>query len=406
MTALADLAKTLASARGPVTDRDWPNRARALLGYVARVDRDPVFDYWAIRDLLAEHWELPVVETEHSVGSLGPIGNADRDYGRCSVRLLDFLGETRTYIVVRRAARTGQRRMLWALLHELGHFVHHFEMLLSLSTLYQRLSINPRLEAVIGEFAMRAAKAIRSREELEADLFAVDWLLPRWLDDDAEVRRRFAVPAITPDGWRIHHLRVALDDRPLSGLTDEDAELFSRVGAQERERAGGPFPSDGSRARRASWVLFNRKRLAAKPPREVIELRREYFRAAGYPPRYIPELTRPVTGDEPVGTSVRWLERVDRSAAAEAVDSDRWTPLLVPHSEGSNPRYYIPIAPVRSREQRDSLLRWRHMMKSEVTAPRRFDEWLGRAREQAAGLLLFPRNPAERRLDAAGLMRT
>lgn len=405
MTAATELQGALGATDSPVVDQDWLERGRALLAYIEQEDRKPVVDYETIRAALADRWGLPVVETEYAVGPMSPLGEADREYGRCSIRLLDFLGATRIYVVIRRARRPSPRRMLWALLHELGHFVHHFEMLLSLSTLYQRVALNPRLEADIGEFAQRAAQPVRSRDEAEADLFALDWLLPRWLDDDAELRNRSQIPkALTADGYRFHCLRSVLDDRPLAPPRRENSDLLNRLGAQERERASDEFPQDASRWRRGSWVLFNREQLRT-PPTDVVRLRHEYFRAAGYPPRYVPELTRPTASTEPIEVSLTWLERVEPSEISQKVDAARWTPLLAPHSEDGYPAYYIPIRPVPSTKPRDSQLGWKHMMKPTISAPRPLDDWLSRARAQGVGVLLFPRNPAERTLDAEGRLR-
>jgi hypothetical protein len=393
-----ELEQAFGKVEGRVSEVGWPRRAKTVLDYVRRWDRNPVTDYNAIRRFLQERWGLPVVETEHAVGAMGPLAEADRDYGRCSVRLLDLLGETNVYVVIRKRENRS-RWMLWALLHELGHFVNHFERLLSLATLYQRVCLDPPLEAEIGRFVRRAAATLHARAELDADLFAIDWLLPRWIDDDREISRRgLLTSGLSADGYRFVRLRSVLDDRPLPRLRTDVVDRLNRSGAEERRRSAGAFPHEASLWRRASWVLFNRNGHGVEDG-GVTTLISEYYRIAGYPPRYVPELTHRRGRDRGFDPSVVWLPRISSSEAAREVDGVQWAPLLVPYAASEHPDYHIPIRPVPAVGSRDSTLRWRHMLNSTLRPPRQLDEWLARAQEQRVGLLLFPRNPAERSLD-------
>ena len=384
-----------------VTDANWAELAGRLQSYLLRPDRDPVLSFDAIARSLATRWGTPVVETPYPVGSMGPLGDADRDYGRCSVRLLDLFGESKVYLVVRRAEARGERRMLWALLHELGHFVNHFEMLLSLSALYQRVCLNPSLETEVAGFASGGAAALHVRHEVEADLFALDWLLPDWIDSDEEVRRRELPRRLTADGYRFYRLRCTLGSPvPLpSGATA--VEALNRAGASERARASRPYPRLMSLWQRAAWVLFNRAEIRAEPP-ELVKLNREYFAIADYPPRYVPELRAgPHHGGSSDGGAA-WIDRVAPQALAREVDTIRWSPMLVPPPDVQRSKFHIPIRPVASRSGRDSVLQWVHMISSNMSSPRSLEEWLQRAHAQDAGLLVFPRNPVERFLDAGG----
>jgi hypothetical protein len=403
---LAELQRAFGGDRGRGAEWDWPERASHVLNYALEPDRAPIVDYVAIRRFLVERWGLPVVETEHAVGAMGPIADADRDYGRCSVRLLDFVSETAVYLVVRRGRNHSLQRMLWALLHELGHFLKHFDMLVSVGTVYQRVCLNPRLETEIGGFARRSAATLHRQTELEADLFAVDWLLPRWIDDDGEVSSRAKLPpGLTADGYRFYRLRCVLDDGPHPPLRPEVFDRLNRSGEEERSRSGGAFPHRGSRWKRASWVLFNRQRVLNRNA-EFSGLLREYYKIVGYPPRYLPELRHQRVNDAAFDPDAVWLRRVAPSQIAQEVDAVQWAPLLVPHSTAGYPEYHIPIRPVPARDRRDSTLRWRHMMAPALRAPLTLEQWLERARRQSAGVLLFPRNPAERTLDAEGRLRT
>jgi hypothetical protein len=332
---------------------------------------------------------------------MGPLAEADRDYGRCSVRLLDFLGAARAYLIVRRSEDARPRRVLWALLHEVGHFLNHYELLLSVGTLYQRLCMNPPLEMDVGRFAQRAAPRLHAQTELEADLFAVDWLLPRWIDDDELVRSE-APRGLNVDGYRFYRLRDALDDRPAQPVRRISFDRLNDYGSEERRRSAESFPSGGSRWKRASWVLFNRNRLHSTSG--LTEMMDEYHELAGNP-RFVPELTRRPRAHAAFDRELAWIRRVAASDIAREVDSVQWAPLLVPGADAERPEYYIPIRPVGARDPRDSRLGWRHMMAPALSAPLDLETWLDRGREQRAGVLLFPRNPAERSLDTEGLLR-
>jgi hypothetical protein len=400
-TDTAELPQAFGAEKAPVTESNWQQRAEHVLEYVRRPDRSPVTDYETIRRFLEEHWRLPIVETQHAIAPMGPLAEADRDYGRCSVRLLDFLGVARAYVVVRRGDDASPRRLLWALLHELGHFLNHYELLLSVGTLYQRLCMNPSLEMDVGRFVQRAASTLHTQAEIDADLFAVDWLLPRWIDDEDRVRNEAAPNGLTGDGYRFYRLRDALDDQPARPLQRDSFDRLNRYGSEERRRSAGPFPSGGSRWKRASWALFNRTRLHRAE--EVTTLLDEYHGLAGNP-RFVPELTRRARST-PFDRHFAWIRRVARPDVAREVDSVQWAPLLVPGSATQYPEYYIPVRPVAGRGPRDSTLGWRHMMSPAITAPLELKSWLDRGRAQRAGVLLFPRNPAERTLDAEGLRR-
>lgn len=383
---------------------DWRERALRLQEYVARTDRTPVESYAEVRTAIQRSWELPVVETSHEVGAMGPLGDADPDYGRCGVRLFGLLGETTIYLVVRSDPRRDERIMLWALLHELGHFVRHQEMLLSLGALYNRVCLAPSLESRVGEFAHRAGTSLHARQEIEADLFALDWLLPPWLDDDDELRDRAEIPgSLTADGYRHYRLRCVLAGT--FALSGEMIDRLNRAGAAERERAGGAYPRAGSLWSRASWCLCNRPAARNADP-EVKALLREYYRIAGYPPRYAPEMRAGADPAGPVDGATAWLPRAAPDDLEREVDRHRWAPLLVPPASGQHPPFHIPIRPVPSRDPRDSRLAWVNMSTSSIAKPRPLREWLQRAGSQGAGLLAFPRNPAEKVLDSAGWGRS
>jgi hypothetical protein len=376
---------------------DAPDPA-ALRNYVAAPGREPVESYGSIREFLRAHWEIPVVETEDQVAELEQLGGA-RSIGRCGVRLLDLVGKEDTHIVVRRDPGGDEHRMLWTLLHELGHLAWHFELLQTVSAVYQRLCLNPGLETELAAFSYEQGRRLRGLTELEADLFALDWLLPRWwFSEDGGV----ALPdGLTPDGHRYLALRRAFGSSP-GQPSRAQVDVLNRAGADERGRSEGALRAGATRWRRAGWLLWNRDRFEGPFSGELID---EYGQLVGGGGRYVPELRQPKFGEGEIEPDVTWLPRVSAEDAEAAVDEPQWMPLLIA-SEGSRyPEYNIPIRPLPTRESRDSRLRWSHMFKPPTQKALPLETWIGRAREQGAGLLLFARTPAERALDAEGVPR-
>jgi hypothetical protein len=393
------LLEDLGSVSDPSLERQWPELAKALRKYVETPDRSPVESYDAIRELLQEHWKIAVIETEEPVSELEQLGGAGGSIGRCGVRLLDLVGRADIHVVVRRDPLGGERQMLWTLLHELGHFASHFEFLQSVSTVYQRICLNPGLERELARFSREQGAALRRSVEVEADLFALDWLLPRW---------RFgagsgAAPptGLTLDGYRYLSLRRALGS-PSPQPSGAATANLNRAGEEERGRQEGRSRPGATRWDRAAWLLWNRERLGS--PLSA-QLAAEYNRIVGGGGRYVPELRRPVIGRSELDSELVWLPRVAAEDAAAAVDEAQWMPLLVAPEGPLYPEYNIPIRPLPLRETRDSRVRWSHMFKPPTQRPLPLETWIGRAREQEAGLLLFPRSPAERTLDARGIPR-
>jgi hypothetical protein len=393
------LREDLAPGSATFGSRQPAGRAQALREYVAASGRQPVGSYDAIRQFLAEDWEMPVVEISGEVPETELVGGAGRDSGRCGVRLLDLLGTTSIYLVVCAGAGSTAATMRWSLLHELGHFASHFEMLESVSVLYQRLCLNPSLEDEIGGFARRSGHSLRGHLELEADLFALEWLLPRWREASEGTP-----PGLTRDGFRYLALRGALGGEAMPGCLDAAAaEGVNRAGAEQRVRSEGTLAAGATLWSRAAWLLWNRERFAYPlPPSEPMLEYREIVRG---PSRFVPELANPVTGQQPLEDGAGWLRRLGPAQVAEAVDAPQWMPLLVPPPGPLHPEFNLPIRPLPTPGTRDSRLPWGHMFKSPLQRLHPLEYWIEKARASGAGLLLFPRNPAERVLDGEGRAR-
>jgi hypothetical protein len=382
----------------PVTELGWLEWAERVKLFVTG-PRRPLCDaaYKEIRDHLATVCRVQCVETDVPVPSMGPLAEADIEYGRCSVRLLDFASTTNVYLVLRRQP-TGAR-MRWALLHELGHLVRHFPLLQSLGTMYHRICLDPVLEHYVGR-AAASARPVREWLERQADLFALTWLLPTWLDDDNAIRAVEGLPTgLAPDGFRMYCLWRALNNIEPPPLTETLVARLNQMGDDER-RALDEMRQVVTFRGHVARLLYGRPALAM--PAVVEYWLQDYLTLLGNNPRAMPELrSRRV---DRVPTTHPWIRRVTGTDLIRLVDAHQWAPLLVDPQDGS-PRFHIPIRPVPSRHLRDSDAGWQHMMKRPTDLPQRLPEWVGRARESNAGLLVFPRNPAERAIDERGESR-
>ena len=397
MTARDELERDLGGKVGPGVDKGLDERARALREYVGKPERIPIVDYQAIRDFVTESWGVPVVEISEAARESEFLGPQTDSLGRCGVRVSNLFTPAKLYVAVRRGPADGSSQMLWTLLHELGHFAHHFEILRAMGTIYLRLCLNPALEEQIGSFADEVGREIAAQAELQADLFALNWLLPREVLDDGGGSTQCG---LTLDGRRFLGVRrlAGADDVP-APLSSELVETINRYGREERARFQGSVADSGTRRTRIAWLLWNRDRL--EPGSAIAELGRF---AARYG-RQVPEFSDPVVGPAAaVEISRPWLPRLPADEALGQVDQANWNPLIVAPlgPAGRYPNYNLPIRPVPTRSNIDRDAGWMHMFKGTTQRPRSLAEWIDRAGREGAGLLLFPRNPAERRIDERG----
>lgn len=403
------LSAMLGPAGRDLFESDWAALSGRVVDYVYDRDRrDAVRDYGAVRRHLSENWNVPCVEVASTIQGMGPLKAKGRQLGRLSVRMLRILSPLQCYIALNGEIPNHEKRL--ALLHELGHLVLHAEVLQALGTVYHRVCINPALEFEIGRFTVRASgRRLAVLQEMEADLFALTWLLPLRADEGADAAdvAAGAVEALTADGYKFHKLRGLFSDSEGRAVAPAKVPGLNRLGEEARRRGSGrDYPAGGSLVERFSWVLFNRPRLL----RELIAERRtlmvEYFDLIG-PPRYIPELSRrySFSRKQSFNPEHAWIPRVGLEEVPGLIDSEHWEPLLASsHVEGL-PDYYIPIAPVPSATAQDSEAKWHNLAKATCDLPLDLSEWLERAAGARAGLLMFPRNPAERLLDRQKAVR-
>lgn len=399
---VAKLREVFGGSGGALTDLNWAQRTRGVLAYARNPNRRiGIADYELVRQTVEDCWRLPCLETEGQVGDMGPLHDGDRELGRFSVRLLSPTRTSELHLVIRRDLAPHMKT--WALLHELGHLVYHFEQFLSVSVLFKRIALRPELELEVGRFVVEKGGELVTLRERESDLFAVNWLLPPGLDEDVPPATDLgAEPGMTRDGLKVKLLRQLFGAWRDDSLSRRSLTNLNQRGAEEKRRAlSTEYPLGASMYRRACWVLFNRPQLQEVDRSQTASLVKEYFELVGYPPRRLRELfvTRPTSYRSRGSVTSEWIRRVSREQVSRQVDGTQWGPLLVGAGASCRAPFYIPIRPVRSRNPHDSELGWQHLFSASLSVPRPLEHWLERGRSQKAGVLVFGRSPAERMLD-------
>ena len=387
---------------------DWlsGDRAAKLIAHVYDPCRQHVAsDGIAIRRLLHKRWGVSCVEVDADVHEAGPLKTPIRQLGRANMRILAPLGEAQPYIALARRADASESRL--ALLHELGHLAHHADVLQSVGTLYLRICCDPLLELDIGRLMGDGfRRELRELLEREADLFALTWLVPLWVDDpDAQPACRDIPDSLTVDGRRFWLLRSLFTHCASDTTMPGNVPALNARGDETRSwESSRDYPADDTLAARMSWVLFNRPSIISTITNERRRLLQAYFRVAG-PPRHMPELTRTRVRSRQPDPRLVWIRRLAPLEIEQAVDDAHWEPVMVESSGKSSSDYHIPVTPVPAVVSQDSQVEWRHMMKPAHAVTRRLSDWVGRAVSQRANLLVFPRNPAERQLDQNRALR-
>lgn len=394
-----DLSTLLGNAQ--LSSLNWRDLAARLLDYVYDPQRQTsISDYAAISEFLSERWKLFCVEVDSTIRGIGPVKTEGDQLARFSIRMLDILYPPQFYIVLNQGITLGEKRL--ALLHELGHMALHFEVLHSVGTLYHRICLNPALEFVVGQ-SKALIDQLLTHQEKEADLFALSWLVP--LGGDEEIVNSRAESgegtALTSNGFRFKKRQELFFDGKESVAFSAKISGWNMRGEETRRVLSRNYPDKGSLVDRMTWLLFNKELL-----RDIVNdrrrLRHEYFNLVG-PPGRVPELTRAHTlslkPKPKPNPDHAWIPRLEPNEVVLRVDSDHWEPFLVSQTGDVPAEYYVPITPVPSPNPKDSETQWRHMLKANYPSLNILPDWLTRAHEQRCGLLIFPRNPAEKILD-------
>ena len=286
----------------------------------------------------------------------------------------------------------------------------HFEIFQSMGTLYHRICMNPALEFEIGQFIMEKGQVLSVLQEEEADLFALTWLLPLWMDGavKADNAYRNIPPGLSPQGYKFKVLRDLFSDRADLAINEVSIPALNGRGEEKSrwERSRHYYPIDESLVNRMSWLFFNRSSIIKDVVTKRDSLIGEYLKKLGKP-RSIPELKdrRSFSGKSIPDFLYAWISRIKLDDVENQIDMEHWEPLLAWPSDEDLPEYYIPIRPVQTVNPLDSQVRWQHMTKANYSSPDSLTDWITRARQQRAGLLIFPRNSAEKLLDQQRIIR-
>lgn len=388
-------ALTSVFCKNRLSRETWRDLAATLLDYVFDPQRKTVIgDYGAITELLSERWRVHCVEVETAIQGVAFLKTAGEQLARFSIRLLYLLYPPQYYIAVNQALSPAEKTL--AILHELGHMALHLEVLQSIGTLYHRICMNPELELFLGRSQTLINELLAHQEE-EADLFAVTWLLPLTVDGE------FHLQALTADGRREQLRRQVFSDSEGVAKKAQNTPAWNALGDATRRGLSPNYPQGGSLVQRVTWIVFNRdagKNIAQKRQALV----RDYFNVIGQP-GLVPELAQPAPAKGSGNSNdYAWIPRVDIDDLLSQVDSDHWEPFLAGTKKHGVP-YYVPITPVPSRQGRDSELGWVNMSKASHSAPQQLSEWLAKAKRNDYMLMVFPRTPAERIMDAQNFYR-
>lgn len=407
-TGTNELFELLGKPGSNLIDTEWKSFAAKVVKFVYNEERKKsITNYKAIATGISESLNIPCVEIKNAIQGIGPLKTEGSQIGRFSVRMLDLLRTSRIYIVLNQSATNNEKTI--AILHEIGHFVHHFELMQSISTLYLRICLNPSLEYKVGKF-VNGEYGIRLKVllEKEADLFALSCLNPLGLYKDLKNEDNiFNTQTQSINGYMFQVLRGLFSDLPTSTIDKANIIGQNKRGMETCNREQNqPYPLENSLIARIKWILFNRFSLLNQIPDERHQLFVNYFNIAG-PPRYIPELTKKEynCNNKLNNLQDRWINRVMPDQVYATLDLDNWEPILVTPSSNTLIPYHIPITPIPSVNPTDSQIKWQHMFKAESSLPMSIGDWLGRANKQKAGLLIFPRNPAEIILDQQFLIK-
>lgn len=383
---LRQMRQSFGTTRGAMSDLDWSESA----GRLGRWTFDPsrgwtVLDYELLREFLDREWHLPCIEVETA------------NLGLFSTRLLRFTRKGSYYLVVKQSPRPAEK--LVALLHELGHFVLHGELLLRISKLFLRICMDPSLEFLIGRSLHTPAgqSAMRSIEA-QADLFAATWAVPPAITTEARQRGPDEVALV--DYVLLKDLFAAAPlglERDMTEPVRKEllvAALDARARVLDRH-----YPEDASAWKRLIWALSHRGSLLQELESGTVTQFISSLDPGAQGARHFPELSysRPMLDsapDKPDG-SFAWVRREPLHAVYEATNREQWEPFIVTRDE-MLPNYYIPIAPVVGSRTADSEALWQNLTKPDSQIPCSLSTWISKSFSSRGGLMIFSRTPAER----------
>lgn len=358
----------------------WGDRAVFLHRLVAASDEPAAGDLnnaQALASFLQSCWNIPVIRLdEHGLkprlGELHQTIETVGQLGRFCIRRFSLFEEGSGYLVL---ANHAPKMALWIVLHELGHIACHSPTFRHIGQLYAAICRDPAMEE---QYCHQMRDLVsESVTEEQADEFACRWLL--------HFRRKAASESLLNEfGLAYFLMSTAFDDATFRLESSADAaELNNRGNEYGRSVLSQCYSVASDPDERAWWTLLRLIRAGSSID---------------------PVNHRPESQD----SAPCFLPRLTPEEARENLWYELWDPVIVTSRE-VRCKYYMPIRPRPTRRYSDDRTsNWEYMTKNPLrgSSERTIRDWIDlHLSKPVAGLMLFPRTPAERALDAAGYLR-
>ena len=290
-----------------------------------------------------------------------------------------WMDDLHVSIAIRRTLPGAQRRV--ALMHELGHYVHHLRYLFDILLFYYRMAQHPRLERIVAARWPSDWRQHRNRiMELDADYFSAAFVVPHaatsWLRSP-----RSPYDWTTVKGMILHWLHRAFDDGWTVGAGDIEAVWQAEV-EREYDVAAPWFD------RLARCVGLRTSLALVDMVHDSVQLENEMAVVEDI-------LAGSGTDDQPADSDRGYLlERcVQSEIVAELGAPNRWDPLIVEPRNGEQATGYLPLTPMFTRGNSVDLYDWTRADGQGGGLAGTLEDWWRVAEKDGRGLMLFPMNP-------------
>ncbi len=296
------------------------------------------------------------------------------------------LGWSNLHVSIAVQAGLPEEQQRLALLHEIGHFVHHFDDLTAFLLMAHRIAVMPSLEGLIGSNLTRSWRAKRRRVmEREADAFASNFIISEPTIDGLRGAR------ITPSylhGTLLQEVFKALNaswSPQQSFFVDEAERHWQRI-LSEGHR------TDGSWFDRLAPCVVSRYTLAdmlssAEESREIHVQMSHLIEALMDPP--------PLDRSGPVPPEHHMLARITEPEVPSVFGSpDQRDPMILERPGGAPASGYLPLCPAFTAGDRIDTFDWVRVAFGESDGCGDLEYWRPHADAQGRGLMLFPMSPS------------
>jgi Zn-dependent peptidase ImmA (M78 family) len=367
----------LADVRRRSPLRMWPE-ARDVLTAASKHDGSANLSYDEAVSI-CESIGIPVVETriaEYGRLVIEPLWAVDGDTRR--------IDDCRVTVALKTGLPPSQKRL--ALLHELGHYVHHLRYLASFMLQYHRIAQNPGLEGVLADRFPSDWHVQRNRTmELEADYFSACFVVPHmatgWLRDP-----QAPLDVTTAKGMILSWLHQAFDEGwSIGRIGSEAVEHAWRTVAESPYDVAGPWFD-----RLAHCVALRGSERLVEMVKETVQLENDMRKIDA-----LARLSQPRRRDG----SGRFIERCSESEIATTFSvPNRWDPVIVEPRGVERAAGYLPLKPMFTKGDAVDVFDWSRTDGHSPGFAGSIEDWRNTAEASDRGLMLFPMIPVEHAL--------